>query len=85
MYIGRQEYFTQIDEKLEAGIGEPMVLLGESGMYIMSHKLIMGKSGIHIVILEWGESHILIDMESDILGKSHTLIPSDILVTGQVP
>lgn len=45
----------------------------------------MGKSGIHIVILEWGESHILIDMESDILGKSHTLIPSDILVTGQVP
>lgn len=51
MYIGRQEYFTQIDEKLEAGIGEPMVLLGESGMFVISRKLIMGKSGIHIVIL----------------------------------
>lgn len=51
VYIGRQEYFTQIDEKLEAGIGEPMVLLGESGIYIMSRKLILGKSGIHIVIL----------------------------------
>ena len=31
VYIGRQEYFTTINEEREKGHTEPFVLLGESG------------------------------------------------------
>ncbi|XP_061175870.1 uncharacterized protein LOC133184810 [Saccostrea echinata] len=31
VYIGREEYFTEIDSNMEKGINQPMVLLGESG------------------------------------------------------
>lgn len=36
VYIGRQEYFTEINKHREEGINQPFVLLGESGKYSVS-------------------------------------------------
>ena len=32
VYIGREDYFKSIDEKMNSGLNTPFVILGESGV-----------------------------------------------------
>ena len=38
VYIGREDYFTQINAELDKDINQPMVLLGESGTIVKKRK-----------------------------------------------